>query len=352
MGGQFIMAEDNALTATPDYNSRLFGRKWKVSVLIPNDKETVSADKTAYTAHVLSDSDNEDTSLRVTFSIKKDGWTNPNFSEIVVYNMAPDTENLLIQSGTRVMVEAGYVNGEFGVIYDGNIFQPMWEREDNITTKVTFKCIDAMDIIYDNMVECAGTVLQSMKQMIADMASKSRKPFKIKAISETMPDPKMARTKVFFDSPTYYLRKYAQMGGTLPSTIDRDIILNRPQEPLPESAYLYAMTLSPLEGGLIGTPQQTQDGVNFTMLLNPSVTVFNPSPMLIKIDNTYIRQTEIRTGSKGVSRLDEDYVYKVIGVNHVGDTRGSEWYTHVTGVSQAMEGMTPVTFQTAASPLK
>lgn len=344
------MAEDNALTATPDYKSRLFGRKWKVSVLIPNKETAVAADESAYTAYILSNSDNEDGSLRVTFNIQKHGWTNPNFSEISVYNMSPDTENLLIKSGTRIMVEAGYVNGEFGVIYDGHIFQPMWEREDTVTTKVTFKCIDAMDIIYDNMVECAGTVMQSQKQMIMDMASKARKPFKIKSISETMPDKKMVRTKIFFDSPTYYLRKYAQDGGTLPSAIDRDVILNRPQEPLPESAYIYAMTVSPLEGGLIGVPQQTQDGVNFTMLLNPSVTVFNPSPMLIKIANSYIRQAVMQFGSKGFSRLDEDGVYKVIGVNHVGDTRGSDWYTHVTGVNQSMEGMVPAMFQTSNAP--
>lgn len=338
--------QNDLMSTQKIYSNNLFGRRWKVSVLIPLDENETSSDLTKYEAHVLSNSDYEDYSLKTTFKIEKFGWKNPNFSEITVYNLRPDTENLLIQSGARVLVEAGYVNGDFGAIYDGHIFQPMWEREDTVTTKVTFKCIDAMDIIYDNFVKTSSDAMSYQKNLVVKMASESRKPFVISKISEGLGNPQLARGKVFFDSPTYYMRKYAQQYGTVPSSVDREVYLDRPQDPIPEKLKEYALVLSPGEGGLIGTPQQTQDGITFTCLLNPKIRVFNPEPMLVKIDNSLIRQMAIQVGTPGFSRLDQDGIYRVVGVVHTGDTRGSEWYTSVIGVNQSMEGTIATQFRT------
>ncbi len=329
----------------PDIENALFGRKWKISILMPIDETETSSDWDKYLAYVVSDSDREDTSLRTSFRIQNNGWEVPNFSEVVVYNLSPESENLVIESGTRIIVEAGYKNGNFGAIYDGSIFQALWEKEDNVTTKVTFRCIDAMDIIYDNHVEMVET-MKYQKDMVLSMAKVSRRPFNIKKISDELKSIELVRGKVFFDSPTYYMRKFAQQSGTIPSTQRRDIYLMRPQDEVPESITAQALVLSPGKGGLIGTPQQTQEGVNFKCLLNPSIMVFCPEPMMIKIDNSYIRQYSVEYNSAGFSRLDKDGVYKVIGVTHQGDTRGVEWYSNVTGCEQSMEGTLAAMFKT------
>ena len=328
-----------------DKDKALFGRRWRISILVPIDEEETSSDVNKYIAYVVSDSDKEDTSLRVTFRIQNHGWEVPNFSEVVVFNMSPQTENLLIDAGARIIVEAGYKNGNFGAIYDGSIFQALWEKDDNVTTKVTFRCIDAMDIIYDNHVEMVET-MKYQKDMMLSMANKSRRKFEIKKIASTLKNIELARGKVFFDSPAYYLRKFAQQSGTTVSTQRRDIYLVRPQDEVPEDVTKKALVLSPGEGGLIGFPQQTQDGVNFTCLLNPSLMVFNPEPMMVKIDNAYIRQLAVQYNSAGFSRLDKDGIYKVIGVIHEGDTRGTPWYSHVTGCEQSMEGTLAAMFKT------
>lgn len=331
------------IMAPPELNKALFGRRWRITILVPKDENELSADVSKYIGYVVSDSDHEDTSLRVTFRIQNNGYEIPNFSEIVVYNMNPQTENLVIDAGTRVIVEAGYVNGAFGAIYDSSIFQALWEREDNTTTKVTFRCIDAMDIIYENHV----SMVQSMKyqkDMVLAMAAQSRRPFTIKKISDEIENIELARGKVFFDSPVYYMRKYAQQSGTLPSTQSRDIYLMRPQDQVPKSITNQALVLSPGEGGLIGTPQQTQEGITFVCLLNPQLMVFKPEPMMVKIDNKIIRQLAVQYNSAGFSRLDEDGVYKILGVTHIGDTRGNEWYTQVVGCNQSMEGTLPAMF--------
>ena len=340
------MATD-ILATQKNNNEKLFGRKWKISVLIPLSETETSTDPSKYKAYVLSNSDYEDQSLDVTFKIEKSGWKCPNFSEIVVYNLNPQTENMVIRSGTRVLVEAGYVNGDYGVIYDGSIFQPMWEREDTVTTKVTFKCIDAMDIIYDNHVAATFGALAYQKNIVMNMAANSRKPFNITKISEGVGNMQLSRGKVLFDSPKYYMRKYAQQYGTTISTIDREVFIDRPQDPIPANLTKQALVLSPASGGLVGTPQQTQDGITFTCLLNPTIRVFKPEPMLVKIDNKIIRQMAIQYNTAGFSRLDEDGIYRVIGVIHTGATRGNEWYTTVTGCNQSMEGTLAAQFRTS-----
>lgn len=344
--GKGNMANDILATQT-NYKDRLFGRKWKISLLIPKSETETSADVTKYVAFVLSDSDHEDQSLEVSFKVEKFGWKNPNFSEIIVYNLNPQTENLVITSGSRILIEAGYVNGDYGVIYDGSIFQPMWEREDNVTMKVTFMCIDAMDIIYENHVSASSGALTHQKNCVIDMAAGARRPFKIAKISDYMGSAQLARGKVFFDSPTYYMRKYAQQYGTVMSAIDREVYIDRPQDPIPVLLTKQALVLSPNSGGLVGTPQQTQDGVTFTCLLNPRIKVFSPEPMLVKIDNKLIRQMAIQYGSAGFSRLDEDGIYRVIGITHSGNTRGNDWYTTVVGCNQSMEGTLATMYNTS-----
>ena len=83
--------------------------------------------------------------------------------------------------------------------------------------------------------------------------------------------------------------------------------------------------------GLIGSPQQTDAGVNIRSLLNPNIVMVLP-PRLIKIDQALTRQELKRIGVNS-SSLEQDGTYKIIGVRHVGDTRGNDWYTEVVGLS-------------------
>jgi hypothetical protein len=87
--------------------------------------------------------------------------------------------------------------------------------------------------------------------------------------------------------------------------------------------------------GMVGMPTQTNFGLAVQMLLNPSV---GPGALL-KIDNKSIQLAEFQAGvnetfrsNKLVSQTlnaneDTDGAYKVLGVNHKGDTRGNDWYT-------------------------
>ena len=100
-----------------------YGRRWKVSLLVPLVSTEISADVNKYTAYVLSDSDYENNALKVSFRIEKKGWKTPNFSEVTVYNVNTRDEKKYIEMGTRLLVEAGYKDGDYGVIYDSTLFR-------------------------------------------------------------------------------------------------------------------------------------------------------------------------------------------------------------------------------------
>jgi hypothetical protein len=130
--------------------------------------------------------------------------------------------------------------------------------------------------------------------------------------------------------------------------------------------------LSPGEGGLIGSPTQTDYGADFTCLLNPSIVLDNPrrivglkmtsvkqmaavhgkGPISIldiaylnrdkRKSSDYEENPELRIYDNFKTSLDMDQEYQVIGVRHTGDTRGDEWYTHVTGLNKG--GMQPIGF--------
>lgn len=336
------------LIKTPSYSDKLYGRRWKVSVLVPTNKEQASSNSSdsEFTEYVLSDSSNEDKALRVTFNVQKQLGIALNMSEICIYNLNVATENLLIENGYKARIEAGYVNGDYGVICDSVIFQPMWERENNVTSKLTLSCIDGLDLLDQNYVITHGEKMTAQKTMVAYMAGKARIPIPVD-IGEGCEDKTLPRTKVFCGSAMDYIRKYCQESGTLPTMIGGKASLTRLQDPLSQEAQKNIITITAgtteNRGSLIGTPQQTQNGVTFTCLLNPNLTVVSP-PNLVKLDNTNIRQMKIRYGETKFANLDKDWTYRIIGVTHVGDTRGNDWYSNVTGVNQNMEGYLPVPF--------
>ena len=91
-----------------------------------------------------------------------------------------------------------------------------------------------------------------------------------------------------------------------------------------------AIVYSP-ETGLIGSPQQTQEGVNFRILLDPRIHIKKPG-MQIKLDNSLI-QIQKRYQNQVVLPLDQDFYCMVGKFHHSGDTRGNNWYTHIMGLN-------------------
>ena len=78
------------------------------------------------------------------------------------------------------------------------------------------------------------------------------------------------------------------------------------------------------ETGLIGTPEQTNEGIKVRCLLNPRLRIGGR----IKLDNKSIQQakTELKQATQTAPKMDNDGFYRILKVEFSGDTKGNDWY--------------------------
>src|ERR1035438_10547257 len=100
--------------------------------------------------------------LRCTFKIEK-SFKAINFGEVTIYNLSANTQADIIQYGMRVVIEAGYENGNYGVIFDGDVYQPIWNREDIVDNTLTLCCFDGNSVLINNMISATVEASHDMR---------------------------------------------------------------------------------------------------------------------------------------------------------------------------------------------
>jgi hypothetical protein len=265
--------------------------------------------------------------LRCTFNIQKTSLQPPNFAEIIIYNLSPDTENSIIREGNRVIVEAGYEGEQYGLIFDGDVIQPIRDKEDGVTYKLILVSLDGERFSNGAFVNFSLVKGQTSRSVIENVVSRSTVATDLGSISDGISEVELSRGKVVFGQAKDYLRQLAQSHNASFYIEDRKINIVRATD-LPEGEIL---DLSP-DSGLIGVPAQSELGVTFKCLLNPRIKINS----LVHIDNTQVRTQTFQFGqTQPVRNLDNEGIYRVISITYIGDTRGDDWYTECTTVSQA-----------------
>jgi len=263
--------------------------------------------------------------LRCTFKIQKTILQPPNFSEVVLYNLAPDTENSIIQEGNRIVVEAGYEGDQYGLIFDGDVIQPIRDKEDAVTYRLTLRSLDGDRFMNQGFVGFSVLKGQTSRSLVENVVSQAKVPSQLGSISDGFSNQELSRGKVVFGLAKDYLRQLAQSQDASFYVEDGKVNIVRMTD-LPEGEIT---ELSP-QSGLIGTPVQTDQGVTFKCLLNPRIKINS----LVHIDNSLIRAQMFQLGQP-IRNLDNDGIYRVIGVTYTGDTRGDPWECECQAVSQA-----------------
>ncbi|NOU95586.1 hypothetical protein GC093_20470 [Paenibacillus sp. LMG 31456] len=263
--------------------------------------------------------------LRCTFKIQKTILQQPNFSEIVLYNLAPDTENSIIQEGNRIVIEAGYEGDQYGLIFDGDIIQPVRDKEDGVTYRLTLYSLDGDRFMNQGFVGFSVLKGQSSRSLVENVVSQAKIPTLLGSISSEFSSQELSRGKVVFGLAKDYLRQLAQSQDASFYVEDGKVNIVRMSD-LPEGEIT---ELSPASG-LIGMPAQNDQGVTFKCLLNPRIKINT----LVHINNSLIRAQTFQQGQP-IRNLDGDGIYRVIGVTYTGDTRGDAWECECQTVSQA-----------------
>lgn len=266
--------------------------------------------------------------LRIKFSVKHSESQTPNTADIRVYNVDPKTTVAIRKEFTRVILQAGYP-GNVGVIFIGNIKQIIAGRESATDTFIDLNCGDGDRAynfaIVNTTLKAGSTPMDQIKTAASSMSGKGVGL----GSTGTLPATSLPRGKSMYGNSRDYLRNVAQ------STKNSWSIQNEKITLVPVASYLpgEAVVLTS-DTGMIGTPEQTNQGVNVKCLLNPSI---RPNG-LIKIDNASIQRLKINLQNPKdpvnvAPPLTADGTYYVLLTSHEGDTRGVSWYTSIVGIT-------------------
>lgn len=277
--------------------------------------------------------------LRIKFSVKRSDTQTPNFADIRVYNVAEDTAQQIFQNfspGTidantglvtnkgRVILQAGY-GGNKGVIFQGNIKQIILGRESATDTFMDIMAGDGdraynFAIVNTTLSKGSNTMMQ-LNAAAAPMAPFGTTP----GNTGNIPNTTLPRGKVMYGQSKTYMRNIAKSTNQAWSIQNEKITFIPLKSFLPGTALVINA-----KTGMIGTPQQTNEGVNLKCLLNPKINVGTA----IKLDNKSIARYKINlsvplSAANIPAPITTDGVYYVLVCEHSGDTRGIEWYSNL-----------------------
>lgn len=267
--------------------------------------------------------------MRFRFEIVNADVQSPNNCSIRVYNLSDATARQVENEYTEVTLQAGYENGNFGIIFQGTIKQFRRGKESGTDSYLDILAADG-DLAYNHAVTKKTLAAGSTKR---DELNAHAAALKEQGVDIGYIDPGALeggfrpRGKVLFGMTRAHLEKLfpkqwsIQQGRLQVMTLDGY---------LPGEAVLLNSAT-----GLIGMPEQTQDGIKVRCLLNPKIVIGG----LIKIDQRLMN--EMSANGKGgwflsynqyggqyeAPSVASDGLYRVYVAEHKGDTRDQEWYT-------------------------
>ena len=320
----------------------LFGQAWELTVQYQT--------ATGVATEILTSNAWEPEALRMTFDVLQSMLPSPWwYADIVVYNLdTPEIQNILLNA-TWVTLKAGFQTGAnlSSIIWDGPILQVLFDREQVVDFRVTLHCV-ANPLVMDDIVGFSMGPFASQAQLVAKMATLINLPAMSAAngtlstyASQALSTKQYPRGNTVFGKMGKYLTQIAddQFMSTWRDGSKAYIAELSTGDAVPVPDYIYSPPFPPnsnptLPSGttqsIIGTPRQTPFGVTFTVLLDPRLKVQLP-PLIVQLVRTLITQIPVQPGETVVSPMSSNLNFFVAQVRHIGDSRGNDWYTEVTG---------------------
>lgn len=264
--------------------------------------------------------------LRTVFHVRRGDFQNPNTADVRVYNVADITSNSIV-SNQQIILQAGY-KGNYGLIFQGTIKQVRRGRDDQKDTYLDITAADG-DEAYNYSTTAfsmaAGTRPENILQaFIANMTIEGISPGYMPQLNQNG----SIRGRVHFGMTRDEMRLFAEQNGCSWSIQDKQAVL------IPKLSYIPGdVPVIAVDSGLIGVPEQTDQGIQMRVLLNPRMKIGQP----VKLDNKsainrYRYGTDALTSANvtGLAesiKVNAEGLYYVMIAEHSGDTRGEEWYT-------------------------
>lgn len=293
---------------------------------------------------VLSTSD-QGYDLRIKFQIRQSDIQTPNTAIIRVYNLSDETALKAVQEYTTVSLEAGYINGRFGVIFAGVVKQYKVGHESPVDNYLDIFAADGV-IEYNS-----STINKTLAAPVSPITQYNQLTQAWQQSGLTIrPDPSL--TDYF--KTGILPRDRVNFGATADETAlfarNREAtwsIVNGQFQFTPRTAYEPGdiVVITPLTGQ-VNFPEATQDGVEVPCLLNPSIRIRQRIQLDNKSINFYYapgRQglsgqsgTQFpgyKTGITYYANPARDGIYVCLVIDYDGDSRGLPWYNRLVCVA-------------------
>jgi hypothetical protein len=303
-----------------------FGRRFKVVV-------TPQATGEDWT---VADSSWGNEALRIRFEIEQQtnqAWPS---AAVEIYNLDPDRAQVITQNDA-VSVIAGYESPASDTpIFTGQIYQALWERSGEFDTKLTLHCLFGMLQDMNSKVSVSlttsGAAPLTQAEAVRQVAAAAG--IEVAALAPVLSTQTYARGRVITGNARKFFDDIAisnHLSGCWIGPDGLHIVNLAPQTTTPD--VVYAPPYSPVAAGasvkyiLVGTPAQTQLGVNFRTLLDNSARL-GGTVQLSGVTTKRLAAVPL----KFQRPFAQDAVYVVAGMRHIGDSRGNEWNTEIEAV--------------------
>lgn len=288
--------------------------------------------------HQASDQGLDLSNMQIQFHISAMDQGVPTTATIRVFNLADNTARSIQNEFQKVVLQAGYRDSNFGIIFQGTIKQVRRGRLSNIDKFVDIFAADGDDwFTFGGLKGTSEPSASSQDQLASSLVDSGIEKGQIDLSKAGVPGGGQAflpRGKVRFGLAKYAANVIANSTNT--SWFVQDGKINF----LSRSGYLPGdIVVLTAQTGLVMVPEATIDGIHVKCLLNPLIKVGRR----IQINNKAINsispiKQDVLPGYFGAplqapASVTEDGVYRVLVIEHEGDSRGGErspWFSNIT----------------------
>jgi hypothetical protein len=268
------------------------------------------------------------------FEVEQSAYSTPWKLTVRVYNLEQNLMQAIAKEYTQVQLEAGYLNGPKGIIFNGLVSYFELGRENNTDLVLIIHAAEA-DLAWNetpvNATLPAGSTAADVVNACQSEMDKNGK-IKLGAMS-ALSTGQSPRARTLYGQSKDILRDVTQSNNATAFISDGKINVVTKDEVLKLPTVVLNST-----SGMIGIPYQTLDGaINVRSLLNPQL---KPAGS-VQINEKDIRQIAVKNAGLAASdlgtigffddhnQIHTDGLYKVYALTHTGDTRGNDWYTDI-----------------------
>ena len=258
--------------------------------------------------------------FRVVFQILHDYGGYTSYADIQIYGLSRETEAKVFKTGQKISFRCGYEDN-VDYIFKGDLVNLIRDKRgsDRFARLICRSGAQARDnsSIYKTLG--TGTVLPDVIKACADAMGLS---LVINANDFSAARP-FARGRALNGSPDEYLKKLAKENG-FNYVIENEKIIVSGLDSYREGSVTQVSQFT----GMVGQPEITEEGADVLVKMNPKVKIFGR----FQISSEYKTFNFNNIYYQNVKPSDGLGVYKILRIEHSGDSYGDDWNTKITGV--------------------